>query len=328
MRAIGKLLRSRVLVFGVVLAVAGIAVAVAGFLAASAAASDLSDAEVAVAQIADEIAEAEKGLAEAESARETADADASEVTAQLAAAEDERSRARAMLNAVADGAPVLVEAATDLLASAGDTQTALTGLVDLRNAQVEALLASDYSGFNDLSKSYVDPAAAATARLAAFFTQVEDLPAASLRDPYRYEGPAGDAMVASEPVPLDPPTGPAAVAMTLPEEVPCASWGNEGCSYSWTATIRESNWLQVTITRIGVRYRGGGGYCVVGDEWSDVSRLVEANGSTTWSGSLIEDRDGECAPIIGGDVLVRWEGTDGEGNTLSGRATADLASPP
>jgi hypothetical protein len=157
---------------------------------------------------------------------------------------------------------------------------------------------------------------------------MESLPQISIGDPYQYDGPMVEPRVATEPLALDPPTGPAVVAVELPDQVGCSAWGNEGCHYQWTAKFVESNWLDATITRIGVRYRGGGGYCTVGgSEWHDVSVTVDANGDGTWSGALHVDRDAECRPVIGGDLLVNWKGTDADDNSLSGRATADLENP-
>lgn len=319
---------SRLLMAGAVIAVAGIGVGVAGLLSASTAESNLREAELAVTEASSHVAEAEADLEAADLAKESADQGTRDADTALAAAEADRNRARAVLSTLEDEAPTYVDAAGELLASATETEFAAAQLVEMRRSQIEALDTADYADFNDRRQAYVGPAADVAIQLADFFTQVENLPELALPDPYRYDGPASEAMATREPVPLDPPTGPAVVAMTLPEQVPCVSWGNGGCNYSWKATIEESNWLEVTITRIGVRYRGGGGYCVIGGEWDDVSRVIEANGRTTWSGSLIEDRNGECAPVLGGDLLVRWEGTDAEGNSLSGRATADLAPPP
>lgn len=320
--------RSWVLIVGLVLAVAGIATAVTGFLSASAAETDRIDAERAVAAVEEAIGGAEADLADAEATLEATHEAKDEATAELAATEEERDRLRAELTTLENQAPDFVAATTDLLATAGETEAAVAALVARRRAQAEALAGDDFATFNDRLANYAQPAAQAAAQLTGFFSQAEGLPAVNLRDPYRYDGPPGEEMGTSEPARLEPPSGPAQVEMTLPEQVACTPFGNGGCKYSWEAKITESNWLEVTITRIGVRYRGGGGYCVVGDEWSDVTRVVPADGNTTWSGSLIEDRDGECAPVLGGDLLVRWEGTDAEGHSLSGRATADLASPP
>lgn len=328
MRRLREMVASRLLVIGVALALAGLATVVTGYLAASRAESARLDAERAVAAVEEEIAEAEADLAEAAAAREAASRDEAQANAELAAAEDERIRLRAELETLEDRVPGLVDAVATFVAQAEQARTAVAGLVDLRTGQAEALAAGDYSAFNDRMRAYAEPAGNVAAQVADFFIVAESLPVVTLRDPYRYDGPSGEAMVLGDPVPLDPPTGPAVVVMTLPEQIACQPWGNSGCRYSWEATIEASNWLEVTITRIGVRYRGGGGYCVVGDEWEDVTRSISPNGSTTWSAWLTEDRDGECAPVLGGDLLVRWEATDAEGNDLSGRATADLAAPP
>jgi hypothetical protein len=328
MTRLRKILASRLLVIGIVLVAAGIATAVAGYVAASRAASDRVDAERVVAAVEDEIAEAEDDLADATTARETASRDETQANAELTTVEDERARLRAELETLEDRAPGYIDAVADVAARAGGVQSAAAGLLDLRMGQAEALAAGDHSAFNDRMRSYVEPAGSAASHFTDLFSVVESLPAVALREGYRYEGPSGEAMVVTEPVHLDPPTGPAVVVMTLPEQIACQPWGNGGCRYSWEATIDASNWLEVTLTRIGVRYRGGGGYCVVGDEWADVARIISPNGSTTWSAWLTEDRDGECAPVLGGDLLVRWEATDAEGNDLSGRATADSAAPP
>ena len=54
---------------------------------------------------------------------------------------------------------------------------------------------------------------------------------------------------------------------------------------------------------------------------------VPANGSDTYRRGIYLDRDGSCSYEIGGELLVRWEGTDAEGNRISGRATAPLEQP-
>ena len=306
----------------------GLAVILSGGMLASGARSDREDAEAAVAQQQGAVAVAEQELTAAEDDLEATKQDGAAAAAELSDSEAQRAETTATLDNMAMEIPAFVGAVADATASAADLHTAISELPALRRAQIEALLALDYAAFNPLRLQYVEPTTSVDGQLEEFSSQMESLPQISISNPYQYDGPMLEARVPTEPAALDPPTGRAVIAVELPEQLACVSWGNAGCNYNWTARFVESNWLGVTITRIGVRYRGGGGYCTVGgSEWVDVSVNVDANGDATWPGQLSVDRDGECRPVIGGDLLFRWEGTDADGNDFSGRITADLERP-
>ena len=309
-------------------ALIGLAAMVLGGVLVLGARSDREDAEAAVARQQEAIALAEQELTTAEHDLEAADEDSAVAAGELGESEAQRSDTKAALDLLRTELPAFVAAVAGVAESAGDVHPAIFEVVAQRRAQLETLLADDYAAFNALRLQYVEPATSVAGQLEGFSSQMESLPRISIGDPYQYDGPMVEPRAATEPVALDPPTGPAVVAVELPDQLGCNAWGNEGCHYQWTAKFVESNWLEATITRIGVRYRGGGGYCTVGgSEWNDVTVTVDANGDATWSGELHVDRDHECRPVIGGDLLVNWKGTDADGNGLSGRATADLENP-
>jgi hypothetical protein len=127
-----------------------------------------------------------------------------------------------------------------------------------------------------------------------------------------------------------PPTGRAIIEATAGEEIPCTPWGNGGCRYEWTIVFTESNWLDVTIERLAVRYdeRGGRSYWVsVDGEWRDVTIRVPAGGTERYSGWVRTDADGDMHNIMGGKVKLRFRGTDAEGNSISGSVSAILVRP-
>ncbi len=306
----------------------GFAVVVSGGMLALGARSDREDAEAAVAQQQGAVAVAEREFTATESDLEATKQDGAAAAAELSDSEAQRADTKATLDNLRMEILAFVGAVADAAASAADLHAAISELPALRRAQIEAFIALDYAAFNLLRLQYVEPTTLVAGQLEEFSSQMGSLPQVSISNPYQYDGPMVEARVPTEPAALDPPTGRAVIAVELPDQLACVPWGNAGCRYSWTARFVESNWLGVTITRIGVRYRGGGGYCIVGEsEWVDVSVNVDANGDATWSKQWSVDRDSECRPVIGGDLLFRWEGTDADGNDLSGRITADLERP-
>lgn len=306
----------------------GLAAMVVGGMLALGARSDRDDAEAAVAQQQGAVAVAEQELTAARSDLEAAKQDGAAAATELSDSEARRADTKATRDNLRMEIPVFVGAAADAAAGAADLHAATRELPALQRAQIEALIALDYAAFNSLRLHYVESITLVAGQLEQFSSQMGSLPQVAISDPYQYDGPMVGARVPTEPVALDPPTGGAVIAVELPDQLACVSWGNAGCRYSWTARFVESNWLGVTIARIGVRYRGGGGYCTVGgSEWVDVSVNIDANGDATWPGQLSVDRDAECRPVIGGDLLFRWEGTDADGNDFSGRITADLERP-
>jgi hypothetical protein len=306
----------------------GLTVMVSGVVLALGARSDREDSEAAVAQQQGAVALAGQELTAAESDLEAAREDGAVAAAELSDSEAQRADTKATLEVARMEIPAFVAAVDAASASAAEVRSAIGELPAQGRTQVEALIALDYVAFNALRAQYAELTTSVAGQLDGYSSQMESLPHVSISNPYQYDGPTEEARVPTEPVALDPPTGAAVIAVELPDQLACDAWGNAGCHYQWTARFVESNWLDVTITRIGVRYRGGGGYCTgVGSEWVDVTLNVDANGDAGWSDQLHVDRDSECRPVIGGDLLVRWEGTDAEGNDLSGRITADLERP-
>jgi hypothetical protein len=320
----------------------GAVVLVLGITSASGAASDREEAESAAADQQSAVAAARRDLSDAVTALENAQAEGSQARADLQTAEATLEDTGATLAAVdsaleglLDQIPAFVISASDLTAGAAAVVPGIEDLVAQRRSQVEAILAGDYREFNDLRSAYLEPAGTVAQELDDLATQFEGLPAVPLSEPYEYLGSSLEGSVPDEPQELDPPTGPAVITVELPGEIPCDPWGDGGCRYSWIAQFVESNWLDVTIDRIGIRYRRGSGYCTIGvagesaseREWDDVNITVSANGTDSTSGSLVIDPSDECWPVRGGELLLRWEGTDGEGNRLSGRATAPLENP-
>ena len=99
---------------------------------------------------------------------------------------------------------------------------------------------------------------------------------------------------------------------------------------AWTVTFTETNWLDVTIERVAVRYdeRGGRSYWIsVDGEWRDVSFTVPAGGTDTYSGWVRTDDDDDMRNIMGGKLKFRYRGTDAEGNAISGSVNAVLVRP-
>ena len=182
-------------------------------------------------------------------------------------------------------------------------------LADQRDSQVEALLADEYTTLTALRLESVELTQELIGNAEALSTQMEDLPTIPMNDPYTYSGRTIDARMPADPVPLDPPTGPAVMTVELPELIGCVPWGSDGCKYRWTATFAESNWLDVAINQVSVRYRSPSrsSYCYFTPDWVDVEIDVPAGGSDTWSRSFLGRPRLEVSPRVGRQPVAAVE---------------------
>jgi hypothetical protein len=327
-------------IVGAMAFLAGAAVLVLGLVSLSGATADREDAEATAADRRSVVEDARGDLSDAEAALSEARAEGIEARTDLqdaeATLEDTRAaaaNAQYTLEDLRSRVPGFVAAAGDLTANAAALMPGIEDLASRLSAQAEAILGGDHPGFNELRAAYLDSAVAVAGELDALAGRFDDLPEMPI--PFRYDGSPLESDAPDELQTLDPPTGPAVITVELPDVIPCEPWGDGGCHYSWRAEFVESNWLAVTITKIGVRYRRGRYYCTIGysgestyeREWDEVDLWVPPGGSESEAGSLFIDPDNECWPIRGGELLIRWEGTDAEGNRRSGRGTASLESP-
>lgn len=308
---------------------AGIAVLVLGIIAASGAETDREDAEAAVAVQRDAVAVAETELAAAQTDLEAAEEAAAEAAGELTDREAQLADTQAALEAIEEAVPAFLLAASQATSEATDVYTATSDLAAQQRARVEAVLAEDYDAYNQLRASYLESTGTVGSRIEDLATQVESIPDVPIGDPYEYLGATVQPVQPPELVELDPPTGPAVITAVLPDEIPCSPRGEGGCRYSWEVAFQESNWLEVDITRIAIRYWAGGNrWCAsTAGEWRDASITVPAGGRDTYGNWVILYPDETCGWALGTTLLFRWEGTDAEGNRLSGRVTASLEDP-
>ena len=329
----------RWLIAASVVAVAAVAFAVVAFLSLSAA-RDERDAAAA------DLAALETELAGAQEARERAIADRTAAERELRDAEARVTRAGAALTDAEQRESELearrqeAEAAEPgLLAAAGeypDAAAAAIGAVEahldtasemaeLRSLQAEAAAEGSYRTYNTLQGRYNALVDAFNGQGDAVAAAVDALPSFRYRGVASSEPPPAAAHATVNETVLDPPTGPARIEGTFPESIPCTRRG-DGCRWYWEITFTETNALWVTIDRLGIRYtdRRGTTWVSQSGEWRSVTIGVPPLGSARWDSwvqSLDPDSEGN---LQGATLQVRWEGTDAEGNAISGRARVTL----
>lgn len=322
-----------------VLAAGAAAFAVVSFLSLSSARRDRDEALEALAAAEQEVADTRDALSDATAERITSRGDLTDAEAAVAGAEQALGDAehREFLQEVAEqqagvAGPRLLEAAAaypDLaaavVAAIEDHLATAEDLADVRADQAEAVAAGHYRTFNTLQArynalvdDYNEEGDAVAAAMAA-------LPAFDYRGVASSEPPPAPTHVTVIDGDLDPPTGPARIEGSFPESIPCTP-RSDGCRWNWEITFTETNALTVIIERLGIRYtdRRGAVWVSQSGEWRDVSIIIPALGTKTWDSwvqSLDPDSEGN---LQGATLQVRWEGTDGEGNSITGRARVSL----
>ena len=125
------------------------------------------------------------------------------------------------------------------------------------------------------------------------------------------------------------PSGPAQVAASLPDTIPCTPWENDGCIWNYKVTFTETNGVPATVERIGRRYIDTHGkiWAAESGEWFDKTIVIPGHGSNTYS-SWVRTRFEDEGDLRGGIVKVSFTGRDANGNPFSGNVSAHLASPP
>jgi len=328
-------------VAGVVM-VAGAAVAVLGLASSAQAHDDRAEAQAQAETERGLVGEAEQELASLQLESQTAQAELEEAQAAVGQAETVQNGMTADLasaqelllqtNSEIPGRQAEARAFVDAAGPVIDIGSAClaTGLriLDLRAEQEARALDGDYRGFNRLQGDYNGLTEAANLEMDAFAGAVTALP--SLTGVGALTALAGEPLAASD-VNLNPPTGRARVtAATTSDPIPCTSFSTNGCRYNWKVTFTETAWLGVTIERIAIRYdeRGGRAYWYSeSGEWRDVNVVIPAGGTASYDGGVQTTDDSDMRLIMGGRLKLRYQGTDADGNSISGSASAQLERP-
>ena len=323
-----------VLVVGAVVALMGLQLQAAAVDARSAASAQaetqlelvadteqgLVDLRLEIGRKRDTVEEATTSVEEAESAR-----NATEIRVSAARGELQKTEAEVPERVIE--AREFIDAVTPLADIASAHLESERRILDCRSEQVEMGSEGNVREFNRAQNQFNEMADAANVELETLDRLLAALP------PLVETGPrlgVGTSRFTVSEVVLDPPTGRAQVQTNAPDLIPCTPQGTEGCRYDWVATFTETNWLDVTIERIAVRYveRGGRAYWFNSSgEWSDVHIIIPASGSATYDSWVRTDSEADSRLIIGGKLKLRWEGRDAEGNSLSGSLTVPLERP-
>ena len=285
-------------------------------------------AEVAISDRDDGVAARSAAAADLQAAgqeltaAEEAVADAEQQQSQLETAQRQAGVEEAGLRAAA---ALYHGTAEDVVAAIGDHLEIAGRLVGLREEQAGAVAAGHYRTFNSLQDGYNALVGDFNEQSETVAAALAALPAFGYRDLASSVTPTAPTAVTALDTPLDPPTGPARVVGSFPDSIPCTP-RSEGCRWSWEITFTETNTLAVTIERLGIRYtdRRGSVWVSQSGEWRTVSIVVPPLGTRTWDSwvqSLDPDSEGN---LQGATLQVRWEGTDAEGNSISGRARVTL----
>ena len=320
--------------------VGGGLVAFLGSAAAEDAADQLASARSRLAAEESEVAGGELRVAAAEQAlaivrvtltsaidsRKTAEArvvDAEEVlgTAESALAEADATRART------EGAVLaFYSAAADVVARATEVIASDDRFLHLRREQQAFALAGEYAEVTRLDEELSALTGLVNPQLDGLSAVFTDLPQPEL-------GPGNDPplaallLLASSPVFIDPPTGPAEVTATIPDLIECIPAGRNGCDYRVTVTFEESNTLEATVERVGIRWieRARNSWWIARDgEFEAVEIVIPADGVWTQTVFIFVDADSRHRRIMGGRVRIRFNGTDAESNKFKGELTARL----
>lgn len=321
----GRRALSWILAIGVAGALAvGVAASVGGAKAAANADDDLAAARDRVAAALEAVADAEKLL-------EGARSDAAVAEEESQTADDALARARSARSEAEAAVPVAEEAALDLLAAAAEAvdaaatgPAALQPIVEGRAELLSAARAGDYEGFHEIQVDFNAACEAANAWLEAL-DAVYVAPALATA---AAGGPLGTYPLSE--LTIDPPTGPAEVTATLPDDIPCKATGNAGCEYRVAVTFTGANTLEATVDRMATRWieRGGNSWWVSTDgEWQDAELVIPADGSVTHSFWIWTDADDKMRRIMGGKLRFGYSGIDAEGNKFRGTLYARLERP-
>ncbi len=282
---------------------------------------DLADLRLDLENAQAQVTETATILVEQESARD-------EATVRLSTAEQLLQETTAEIPERRAEAQAFVEASSPLVDAAFVYFATCQRLLELRIDQEAEALDRDYRSFNRLQDQYDDLTEVANVELEAMAEVVAALP--SLTGARALAGPSTERLAASE-VSLAPPTGRARIeASTTADPIPCTPYSGNGCRYNWEVTFTQTNWLQVTIDRVAIRYyvRSGRSYWYsTSGEWRDVSIIIPAGGTASYDGSVRTAEDDDMRLIIGGRLTFRYRGTDADGNSISGQVTVRLERP-
>ncbi len=280
---------------------------------------DLADLRLHLENAQAQVTETATILVEQESARD-------EATVRLSTAEQLLQETTAEIPERRAEAQAFVEASSPFVDAAFAYFATCQRLLELRIDQEAEALDRDYRSFNRLQGQYNDLTEVANVELEVIGNFVAALP--SLTGVNALAGPSTERLAASE-VSLDPPTGRARIqASTTADPIPCTPYSGNGCRYNWEVTFTQTNWLQVTIDRVAIRYyeRGGRSYwSSTSGEWRDVTIIIPAGGTASYDNSI--DTTATSKQIMGGRLNFRYQGTDADGNSISGRVTVSLERP-
>jgi hypothetical protein len=210
--------------------------------------------------------------------------------------------------------------------------TAAVGLnqrvLRIRRDQQAAVLAGDYEEAERLQGELDPLVREANAGLTIINAVFDELPPPGLEP--RAASPFSLRLHTPSDLDIDPPTGPAKVEASFPDNVECRIAGSNGCDYRVVITFTESNALEATINRVGVRWieRSGNRWWILrSGEFDDVDIVIAPNGTATYVVTMFADSDSRERRILGGKVRIRYNGIDAEGNRFSGDKTSKLERP-
>ncbi len=282
---------------------------------------DLADLRLELENAQADLELAATALTGTESARD-------EATVLLSTAEQLLQETKAKIPGRQAEAQAFIDAGTLLVDAAIAHLATCRRVLELRAEQEAEALDGDYRSFNRLQGQYNELTEAAIVELEEVNDAVAALP--SLTGTSALAGLGTERFVASE-VALNPPTGRARVeAASTADPIPCTPWGTSGCRYNWEVTFTQTNWLQVTIDRIAIRYdeRGGRAYWFSkSGEWRDVNIVIPAGGTASYDNWVRTTSEADSRLIIGGRLKFRYRGTDADGNSVSGWVTVRLERP-
>lgn len=328
------------LIAALVGAAAAVVLAVVAFLSLSSTQEerDAAAADLAVLQTQIEDAEAARDAAAVD--RAAAGDDLREANRRVVAAEqaladaEEREsefeadarQAAAAHQGLLDAAAAFPAAGADVLAAVEEHLATAAELAELRAQQAEAVAGGRYRTYNTLQDRYNRLVDDFNEQADAVRAAVDALPSFVYRGVDSAVVPPAPVGLEEQDTELDPPTGPARVVGSLPDTIPCTP-RSDGCRWTWEITFTETNALGVVIDRIGYRYidTRGSVWILESGEWRDVTVRLAANGTASWDTWVQTLNPAERPNLQGGTVRVRWEGTDAEGNRITGSASARLA---
>ena len=332
------------LVIAFVVLVAGSVVAVIGSRTAAdaeealAAANDriaVGQAQVAaeedrVAAAQDVLSVANDALAAAVADSATAESDVAAAEQTLARAAEDLATAEDTLDRARDAASAYFESTIRLVDEATAAVLLDDRFLQIRRDQQTAALAEDYEEVSRLQEELNELIDEANGLLRGFGRSFAALPSPEPDvNGIDFVGPMR--LHSMSTLDIDPPTGPADVEATILEVIPCRTAGNNGCDYRVVITFTESNTLEATVNRLGVRWieRSGNRWWInQTGEFQDVTVVIGADGTVTHTLFFFTDADDRQRRVMGGRVRIRYNGTDAEGNRFRGDISARLERPP